>query len=315
MGPRKNRYFTPPEVPKIDLHVASLRGGGACPSQYWGSTSDDREVYIRYRGGNLTIDVASQPGEKARKDDNVLDVQLGPPLDGSISIGQLMTLSGLRVSHRPDHQVSFEERDLSGATTFWETLGLSATKAGAENLLATLWHEFPNFQVSEVSWSHPTGREERPLADGEKPSETLLELTLGSGSPNIFLSYSRFKYDSPGFGRSDADSRHSVEVGREIENVGGFACEVKYENLRISSEFPTEDALSRTWLEQLDRILDTLFPEVEYTAVDLTTGVSVADKPLKTQDDPAICEWVRAKPNRFRYITRRHVGGPLIGYR
>jgi hypothetical protein len=115
IGSRANRFFKPPNVPKVDLRVTSLCGGGACPSQYSGETPDGREVYIRYRNGFLSIDVADEPSEELRYNRNFLDIKLGPPLDGELSAQQLISLTGLKVDVLDEGQVSAEtesERDL-----------------------------------------------------------------------------------------------------------------------------------------------------------------------------------------------------------
>lgn len=318
IGPRTNRFFTPPKVPKVDLRVTSLRGGGACPSQYWGQTPDGREVYIRYRDGFLSFDVAEEPDEEVLYNRDFFDIQLGPPLDGELSAKQLLALTGLKVDVLDEGQVSAgteSERDLSGATTFWSAIGISATKAGAEQFLSVLWREFPDCKVFEISWSQPGGRKKRPLWPGETPKDTVLEVVLGAGCPEISLRYARFKYDFPGYGGPDDNSRISQEVRREVETVGSIGCEVKYDSLSLSSEFRTDDAVARTWLEKLDDKLDACFPVVEYTLRDLATGEIIEGEALKTQDDPEITKWVQGASNRFRYIRRAARDLPLIGYR
>lgn len=318
MGPRTNRFFTPPNVPKVDLHVTSLRGGGACPSQYWGQTPDGREVFIRYRYGFLSVDVAEEPGEEVLYNRGFLDIELGPPLDGELSARQLIALTGLKVDVLDEGQVSAEtesERDLSGATTFWSAIGISATNAGAERFLSVLWRDFPDCRLFEISWSQTGDRKKRALLSGEAPKETVLEVILGTGCPKISFQYARFKYDVPGYGRLEDNSRFSQEARREVETVGSIGCEVKYDRLSISSEFRTDDTLARTWMERLDEKLDACFPEFEYIPYDLATGEITEGEALKTQDDPEITKWVQAASNRFRYIRRAARDLPLIGYR
>lgn len=318
IGPRTNRFFTPPNVPKVNLRVTSLRGGGACPSQYRGQTPDGRDVYIRYRGGYLSIDVAPESGEQAPIKGNVLYILLGPPLDGELSAQQLIALTGIKVDVLDEGQVSAEtasERDLSGATTFWSALGISATKEGAEQLLSMLWHGFSGCQISGNSWSQAVGRKRRQLWPGETPKETDLEISLGAGCPKVSLQYSRFKYNLGGYGRPEDNSRYSQEAGRAVETVGSVGCDIKYDSLKVSSEFRAGDALARTWLERLDEKLDACFPEVEYVPYDLASGEISEGEPLKAQDDPAISRWVQGASNRFRYIRRAARGLPLVGYR
>lgn len=318
IGPRTNRFFTPPNVPKVDLRVTSLRGGGACPSQYWGQTPDGREVYIRYRGGFLSVDVAEKPGEETLYYRGFLDIELGPPLDGEMSARQLIALTGLKVDVLDEGQVSAEtesERDLSGATTFWSAIGISTTKAGAERFLSVLWREFPDCQLFEISLSQLGSRKKRQLWPGETPRDTVLEVVLGADCPKVSLRYARFKYDFPGYGGPDDNSRFSQEARRDVETVGSIGCEVKYDSLSISSEFRTDDAVARTWLERLDGKLDACFPEVEYIPHDLATGEITEGEALKNQDDPEITKWVQAASNRFRYIRRAARDLPFIGYR
>lgn len=317
IGPRTNRFFTPPNIPKVDVRVTSLRGGGACPSQYWGQTPDGREVYIRYRNGYLLIDVAEKQGEETPYNGGVLDVHIGPPLDGELSAQQLVSLTGLKVDVLDEGQSrkTESERDLSGATTFWNAIGISATKVGAERFLSVLWREFPDCQVFENSWSQAGGPNKHVLCPGETPRFTNLGVNLGEGCPRISLQYVRFKYDFPGYGGPEDNSRFSQEARREVETVGSVGCEVKYDSLSISSEFCTDDTVARMWLERLDEIIDGCFPEFEYIPHDIATGEIAEGEALKTQDDPEITKWVQAVSNRFRYIRRVARDLPLIGYR
>lgn len=39
------------------LNVIKANGGGACPSQFFGITADNKKVYARYRWGCLTVTV------------------------------------------------------------------------------------------------------------------------------------------------------------------------------------------------------------------------------------------------------------------
>ena len=318
LGPHSDRFFTPEKPPKVDLRVISLRGGGACPSQYWGLTPDGREVYIRYRNGYLTIDLAHTPGEEANSDGDVLDVRLGPPLDGEISAQQLISLTGLTVDELDESQVSAEtesERDLSGETTFWNANGISATNEGAIRFLSALWREFPSCQVFEISWSQKGERSLRLLEVGEIPKETMLEICLATDCSAISLLYPRFKFDFPGYGGPKGDSTYSEEVGRKIETVGSFGCVVKYDRLSLSTEFPTTDKSTRNWLNRLSAKLDICFPETSYSPKDMQSGEAINDEPRRFQDDPAIAAWVLGASNRFRYVSRKSRDSQLIGYR
>ncbi|MEP4198767.1 MAG: hypothetical protein ABJL99_24340 [Aliishimia sp.] len=312
-----DHFFTPPKIPKVDVRVTSLSGGGACPAQFEGRTPDGREVYIRYRGGTLSIKVARTPTEGAHSGVNILNIELGPPLDGTISAQQIISLTGLVVDELDEGRLTKleAERDLSGATTFYTTHGISATTEGAIKFLSLLHSTFPRCQITEITWSQHEGRNERLLELGERPNETVLEIRLDNDCPVISLQFSRFKYDFPGYGRPDGDAEFSKEAGRKIETVGSFGCAVKYDSLSISSAFCSDDVPARMWLEQLDSKIADCFPVTKYAPHDLGSGEKIADEPWKLQEDPAIAEWVQTVSNRFRYVTRKGRGSPLIGYR
>src|SRR5450755_2998986 len=91
-----SRYFTPPRVEPLNLDLARLEGGGYAPAQFEGETHDGRDVYIRYRGGGFSVAVANLKG--AADETRILDVQIGPPLHGGISIGQLCRYFGITIN-------------------------------------------------------------------------------------------------------------------------------------------------------------------------------------------------------------------------
>ncbi len=64
--------------------------GGACPWQLEGFTSDNQEVYARYRGGRVRVYVGSiYPVEK----NLVFSQVFGRPLDGSLNGATLAALT------------------------------------------------------------------------------------------------------------------------------------------------------------------------------------------------------------------------------
>ena len=311
---RESRFFTPPEVPRVDLHVTSLTGGGACPAQYWGETPDGRKVYIRYRGGYLSIHLGGE--DEAEAGEEVLDLRLGPPLDGHLSLEQLIRLTGLKVDEIKAGAMSERERDLSGATTFWNALSLHATKSGAEGFLFSLRRTSPDCTMNELSWTREEGLKQRLLAPGKVPGESDLEICLGRHCPLIGLHYAGFRFDFPGYGRPDQDARWSERAGRPVEISGTRGCAVKHQTMGLSAEFPTGDAAARDWLERLGEIVDACFPVTAYDAYDLVSGEKADHEPLRIADDPAIGEWVRAAPHRFRHVTGGgRTGMPLTGFR
>lgn len=86
------------KVPKLGLDLVYLRGGGTCPAEFHGETTDGRALYARYRGGRLAIWLAQSPGaDPVNGGVELMRVDLGPPLDGTLSRDQLLRLADLRV--------------------------------------------------------------------------------------------------------------------------------------------------------------------------------------------------------------------------
>jgi hypothetical protein len=64
----------------------------ACPSQWEGKTDDDRNVYIRYRWGRLTVQFGIGEGGKGVNGEYVLKDELGGNLDGSLEESDLINI-------------------------------------------------------------------------------------------------------------------------------------------------------------------------------------------------------------------------------
>ena len=102
-------FHTPELPPPIGLDLCKVRGGGAFPSQFYGETADGREVYIRYRGGRFSIEI---DGER------VLEADIGPHLDGEISLSQVCRHFGVNgeIQGETDPEAD-RNTDFSGQTT------------------------------------------------------------------------------------------------------------------------------------------------------------------------------------------------------
>lgn len=305
-------FFTPPKIPKVDLDLVDLAGGGAAPTQFDGTTRDGRHVYVRYRGGGLTIDVAKEPGGDALIGDCVLDVQLGPIYDGAISVTQFLKLTGLTVDHpMPDDGWS-GELDLSGATTFWRSAGLPTTAAGAREVLA----EVQRASERGVEIIAQDGQETRRLlARGEAPSAMHIEETLASGGTVVRMTYSRFKFDFPGYGAEGADEKLSEQIGVSVSTAGSRSSDLKYDSLLLSADFATRDTTSRKALEILGDAIAKIYPRVEYVQVDPVSGDRMGPTTQVFREDHHIRDWVAANPRRFRKVGMDRATGKYFGLR
>lgn len=166
-----SRYFTPPKVDPINLDVASLYGGGYAPAQFEGETHDGREIYCRYRDGQLTVQVAENPGEELPvplpKDwPCLLKVIIGPPLHGGMTLAQLCHYAGITINgERPPPPTLREMEDgnsddLSGARTFYN-VWLDSTLATQKRFLNSAFEKFPEMTVvqserREGVWRRPS---------------------------------------------------------------------------------------------------------------------------------------------------------------
>jgi len=56
--------------------------GGACPFQIAGWTSDNRQIYVRYRGGRLKVYLGKPDGSYALAGELILNAKVGEDLDG-----------------------------------------------------------------------------------------------------------------------------------------------------------------------------------------------------------------------------------------
>ncbi len=80
------------------LEIAELKmTGPRSPSQWEGSLSDNRAIYIRYRWGCLTVNLSGAGGDvgDAIGLDPVFEKQIGHDLDGSITFLEVKKLTGL----------------------------------------------------------------------------------------------------------------------------------------------------------------------------------------------------------------------------
>ena len=311
MMPKKpSNFFTPPRVPRVNLHIASIWGG---PTHFRGETPDKRDVYIRYRGGYLSIDVATQPGSTVSDRVKLLNIQLGPPLDYSMSLKTLVALTGVLVD---EGNATFplaedEELDFSGATTYWRAYRFSTTRTGAAALLSTCSREFPGCELFEVTYTAQWERKRTVLKPGVVPKSSCLELLFGKDGPTVSLDCRAFDNSMSGYGGHGDDETLSSKAGRKIETVGSRDCALKFDNLSLFSEFLTDDVHAREILKRMDTILEFSFPLTEYTSHDLASGSAVTGDVEYHYDDPAIPEWVHAFPNRFRSV----VPVSMVGYR
>ena len=138
-----------PELPEpIGLDLAKLRGGGSCPSQFYGETHDGLDVYVRYRSGTLRVHVGKQTGDHALDDGHcILETEIGTTYDGTISLTQFCTNFGVTVNGIIPEETDPEARrnaDLTGQTTYWEGYLRQVTIETSQKILREACLALPN---------------------------------------------------------------------------------------------------------------------------------------------------------------------------
>lgn len=333
-----SRYFTPPRVEPLNLDLAELAGGGYAPAQFFGQTHDGREVYVRYRGGGLSVTVADEPGTEAQT--CILEVRLGPPLHGGVSVGQLCHWCGITINRElpplptPEEMVEEGYKDLSGATTFYD-VWLSSTFDTQKQFMVAALASLPSATLIQPILDRqfklqgyricPTVEDlaldtsyvfaGRPVTEETLASltEQRVELYDLEGCIAIRLNTSGFQNQIRKYGNDDAGRVHRA-TGKVI-SVAGQVDECLHGSLSLHSQFRTGDSSRGALLQRLDQLLDEFFPAYEIACFDLITGEKELESSYVMPLDPNIVKWIDAAPDRWLGITGkgelqdwRHIG-------
>ena len=175
-------FYTRPNLPNLGIDLVKLEGGGSCPSQFEGKTTDGRSIYIRYRGGRFSVQVADI-GQSVYRGDELINATIGPWLHGDMLLEQACDLAGLTVKGSrpvltPERWQEASEHahylDFSGATTYW-IRELMISREGVEAFAARLRQRFPRLIVVRLRWS------------GGRRFELAEDLSAGDGSIRLGL--------------------------------------------------------------------------------------------------------------------------------
>lgn len=303
-----SRFFTPPKLKPLGLQLRHLRGGGSAPAQYYGETLDGRDVYCRYRGGQLSVHVGRVPEVDALEDGQVLLKEtIGPPLDGTLSAKQLCALAGMSVSGGVDQApLRGDDLDLSGATTFWSAW-LPCTTPHARRVLAKLRTDLPVEFVQVSWWEQGAGHQTRRLNAEELPDKTFLDVSCRGCDP-IKVIFTGFERDLLGYGGRETERLLKL-TGRPLVQAGERGVGLLFDNLSILAQFGTDDTSQREIIRRLDRLISEMFPVVSYQAIEVASGKVEPGAEVDYVEDPAIAEWIREDPVRIRFLKRGNPPG------
>ncbi len=245
-------FHTPKLPPPLNLDLAELSGGGSCPTQFYGKTHDGRDVYVRYRGGQLRVQVAARIGDNVHDAAPLVDIGLGPMADGDIRLSDFCRWFGVTINGRVPPETTGRARhvtDLSGETTYFEVYLAKVAHPAATEIVRVCMTYVPDaILVQPVSDDqHRILRFEKVAPDqisaftaslvtGVRDTEELgpdpaKGMSLRQGQLHLQFVYTRWKY--PG---------------------------VLSDSLQAFARFPTTDTATRTQLERLIDPINAFFP-------------------------------------------------------
>ncbi|MEM7211133.1 MAG: hypothetical protein AAF479_04425 [Pseudomonadota bacterium] len=332
-------YFHTPKLPDpLDLDLAELQGGGACPSQFYGQTHDLREVYVRYRYGTLRVYVADYPTDEAYPDGRcVLEIDIGTDFDGRISLKQFCESFGVTINGSiptetdPD---AHRNADFSGETTYWRPHLRQVTDATSRRIVqacrdalsdALILQEVRDdrFRLDSFLKVDATAIEgysvwiiEGALDPDDVKISPEKELIPDWSQLRISAHCMLWKWPKPIYTHHQRD-KASRDLGRTLIVAGDVDqppdIELAHNSLNLSCAFKTEDEGKRAKLETISNRISAFLPVTALERVDLASGqvLTVLNRPL----DPVIAEWCVAGPDRWLAVLRDTPTSPWVGVR
>jgi hypothetical protein len=328
-------FFTPPRLEPLHLDVVSLGGGGVSPTQFYGQTSDGRNVYCRYRGGWLSVHVSLEPGGDALgKGATLLEAGIGPGVHGSLSLCQLCRYAGITIAGQSPPMPSESEiaengfRDLSGDTTFLD-LWIESTEATALQLYDDIVNRIPDMigaqqlQTSQrqysicrtsadaIGWDLSLLRPVAPplTTEGGWPIEIVDVEDVGR---RMVLGIVQHGAYSPSFRpliySYSYDQRLTSPAGQPLQMMRA-AGGLPVDNLSMRLSFPTGDARARNLATDIHRRVIERYPVERVLAFDLSNHERIPEKDSRRLLDPRIMEWVKGQEHRWlAAYTERNAG-------
>ncbi|MEW2917500.1 hypothetical protein AB1A64_10545 [Ruegeria sp. ANG10] len=329
--------FQTPRLPKpLELDLADLNGGGSCPSQFYGHTHDDRKVYVRYRGGLLSVRIGAGSDEDAVQAEPLLEVDIGPTYDGSITLTQFCRLFGVTVCGEIPPEANPESdlnTDLSGQTTYLRAYLDPVTPQTADTILNIAKDSFPDALLVQpvVNENFKLYAWAQAVLDGSSDSfwlvDGITDTSQIKSTPERFilpvddqlqiaLGYTPWKWPGPRYSGMALERAHQ-ELGRPFFQPGIRGVPLEHEltidSFQISTAFPTADAGTRERLSALGERLKPVLPSTELVQVNLTTDQVIAK--MTRRLDPVVNEWCRSAPNRWLSIRKEGRDGDWTGVR
>lgn len=327
-------------IEPLNLDLADLSGGGACPSQFHGTTHDGRAVYIRYRHGALSVEISYDVGgDPILAGELIFEEEVGDFLDGFMSLTQVCKCLGVTVNGKVPQEVdpdaaSFDGFDFSSATIFWKAYCAAVTEETSRHIVCEAMAAFPDALLVKLQQSPDT--ESRSLAkttpQKAKASSNWLifgvqhidELELGphcSLLPTVGQLHVRIfpcLWASPQSRYCDKylDPARD-ELGREIWIAGVSQMpadeQLAQSSFYLEARFPSIEVNMRKTLEGLGEIFTGAFLQTDLHKIDLRTGETLAI--LHEPVDPVLTRWCRAGSDRWLSVHQDIVRDTWVGTR
>jgi hypothetical protein len=326
-----SRFFTPPTIEPLDLDLKELRGGGYAPAQFEGHTPDGRHVYCRYRGGGLSVTVAKKAGEHSLGDGTcILDVRLGPPLHGGLTLGQLCHYAGITINgERPPLPTSEEMRkegakNLSGASTFFD-VWVNSTHQTQRDFLQRLLRDFPECTIVQprLTEKFQTVGGDVCRSVDEIKQDRFAVLCGNSRDPELISGWSNdtqldalfpetliidvhgsgFKHPIHKYSNNTAEWVRKA-LGLDIQ-IAGQCDELLHGSFSLHASFPKEDSKKHRFLEKVSALLDNAYPAFRLQEFDVVTGAGVSGIDHVGHFDPAIAAWIAGAENRWYFVLQK----------
>jgi hypothetical protein len=330
-------FFTPPRLEPLHLDVVSLSGGGVSPAQFYGQTSDGRNIYCRYRGGWLSVHLSLEPGGDAYVEGTtLLEANIGPGLHGGLSVGQLCRYAGITVAGQlppmPNESEIAEDRllDLGGDMTFLDLM-VQSTEDTALQLYDSIVNQIPDI-IGAQQVQNSQGRYSicRTGADASDWRLSLLRPVVplrgwpveiidieDIGFRLVFGIIQHGAYRPPfRTMRYRLDERLAAAAGYPIHMVGA-AGDLPVDNLWLFLSFPTSDEHGRKLATDVHRIVIERYPIERILAYDLSTQTRIPEKDYAKLLDQKILEWVKGDTGRWLVAYPERYGDSVryVGFR
>ena len=335
-------FYGRPVLPQLGIDLVSVAGGGRSPSQFFGRTSDDRPIYIRYRAAWLKILVGPVGAAKEDATELLLEARIGPPLHGFILLEQVCDLCGITLHGRPPRLSEKEIReirehhpvfDFSGKTLYWER-NVWLVAEDCARLFAALLSISPDMTIIRTTWV-----KEESGPRGFVPKFEVLE-SFGDADGRAHLSFGvnrrRLKklLSDAKHTRSELDrvARHNAYVqidwpkpgrrrvfGAHLRDPQPTTPAIETATERVPGylrfTFSPDDKNAQDFMRKFVGVADALFRN-QYDVVDVETGAFLERRELGRWYSMSLQDWSAAAPNRFLSTTRdERYGNKIVGYR